>query len=135
MTSTLSEKINLALADEMPLPFTLNQRPRARIAQICKHTKDSRLFGQFVIFTIVVVGVQIGVDTNRDLTCKRLGFRNRGLDDDELLAQQAECSSNDLSTAVALGAQIIFTVEIVVKLLAEGDRSWHFCRQTRWNLE
>ena len=100
-----------------------------RLISIAKNLRDSSAFSNMITFTILAVGVTTGVETDRNLRCVRMINRLAGReDDDENLAKLATCvdpSSGEMSTpevyvVISIVAQIIFTVEIVIKLLAEG---------------
>ena len=113
-------------------------RLRVNIRQACLVVRDSSAFTNFITLTILLVGLIIGFETNWTLMCYRM--KNRIVAHDTVASDfkyESECGEELLySVVVGILSQTIFTIEVVVKLLAEGGKPMRFFRDREngsWN--
>lgn len=134
-TSALKDKIDHALED-----VHFSDRPvgswnilRHRVTVTCMEYRGQGWFTGLITFTILVVAVTTGMDTDLLAHCERiaakqaLGELERGSDDGGGEARHDDAGPEACqgvpawSLAVSVIGQIIFTFEIAVKMLAEGN--------------
>lgn len=81
------------------------------MVKLCKSIANSKLFQNFVTFAIIVAGVLVGIATYPDFYARHEGIL-------------------ELLNLIVL---IVFIIEIVVKLLAEGNKPWRYFMDA-WNI-
>ena len=123
----LAHLLDLALENEVDdtVGLTQNEKDYLKIAKKCAKTEEAAWFTSLITFVIVVVGVMIGVDTDRAMACERY-FNREGNSDTE------HCSVSPQSLAVAIIAQMIFTGEAIVKIVARGLKPLRYF-DDNWN--
>jgi hypothetical protein len=113
----LKEKIDVVLDDDAfvadPVKTSFD-----RVELAAKTLRDSGYFNLLITVTIIIIGVMIGVDTDDGLNCSRLRSR---LDD-----PHANCDPRLATVVIGWIAQAIFTVEVMIKLVAEGRTPLHY---------
>jgi len=122
----LKQKIDVVLNDEAFI-----EKPAETIfeliSNLAKRTRDSSTFSLLITATIIIIGVMIGVDTDDGLRCSRMQTR---------LADPPKCDVRDETVIIGWIAQAIFTVEVAIKILAEGRRPLRYFtdqEQGPWN--
>ena len=101
---TLKEKIDVALDDVHEYHPLAGYGDRSELTVRCEQIRDDPLFSQLITATILVVGLMIGLETDRSMECARTGEK---------------CDEVSFSTIVGVLSQTIFTWEAGVKILAE----------------
>jgi len=100
--------------------------------------RDSTEFTIIVTVTILIVGIVNGVETDLMLRCARLDLRTKGRDDDEASAPEQMCNEPFMaSVIIAYISQVIFTVEMLVKVGVEGRRPLRYYTDEEngaWNM-
>lgn len=81
------------------------------MVKLCKSIADAKAFQNFVTFAIIVAGILVGIATYPDFYARHEGIL-------------------ELLNLIVL---IVFIVEIVVKLLAEGKKPWRYFMDA-WNV-
>jgi len=84
---------------------------RAEAQVMCTNIRDSALFTNLVILTILVVGITIGIDTDHQRDCERLKLRTGSSCETKVLV---------FTQVITIIAQVVFSSEAAVKILAEG---------------
>ena len=117
---SLKDRIDMALEDvhfsEEP-SGDWDRRFREASAR-CVQVRDHWAFASLITATICLVAVMIGVDSDEAAHCARYDVRTRGRED----PGESWCNDGAPVHSVVVGilAQVIFTVECGVKILAEG---------------
>jgi len=131
-SSKLRDLIQLALEDKHAeyVPKSELERLRLRLQSHSLAVRDSTPFVHLVVATIVAVGVHIGIETDAAMHCARRKWRLEsssshasgvGAEDGAAEARESFCDhGSPFGDAVGLTAQVVFTFECVVKILAEG---------------
>jgi len=130
---SLKEKMDMVLVEDFvskyrPIKW---KRKYHKIVNKMKEFRDSNTFSLIITITILIVGVVIGFDMDHSLKCSRLENRindhNHDEEDDD---EHHNYKHNLLHTCkdellysfiITIIAQIIFTLEAVVKIIAEGS--------------
>lgn len=81
------------------------------MVELCKRTAESEKFQQFITLVILFAGVLVGVETSEAMLAAYGGVLH-------------------FLDKVVIG---IFTLEIAVKMIAEGNKPWRFFKD-RWNV-
>ena len=122
----LKQKIDVVLNDK-----SFTEKPTEikfeLISNLAKQIRDSSTFSLLITATIIIIGVMIGVDTDDGLRCSRMQSR---------LADPPKCDIRDETVIIGWIAQAIFTVEVAIKILAEGRRPLRYFtdqEQGPWN--
>jgi hypothetical protein len=95
--------------------LTPNQEKYMLLADKCRVWEKTAWFNSAITITILIVGVMIGVDTDRAMTCERFVMLGHGRP-----SESPKCGVSVESFTVSLFAQILFTVEVAVKVCARG---------------
>ncbi|MFL2939106.1 MAG: ion transporter [Opitutales bacterium] len=77
----------------------------------CKKIRDSSIFNNFIIFVILMAGVLVGLQTYKSFYAEN------------------EIIFNIIDKSIL----IIFTLEVIIKILAEGNKPFNFFR-SGWNI-
>jgi len=123
----LKKLIDTVLDDDS---FDLDHTPTKfeYASNLAKKIRDSVAFLVCVTLTIIISAVTIGVDTNDEMSCARLKLR---VDD-----PSTKCDTRNSTLTISWVAQAIFTVEVVVKILAERYKPYRYFidqEQGSWN--
>ena len=131
---TLKERIDHVLEDETEEEVAeriaaANLR-RSRLEKLfdrCLLIRNSSQFTSFITFTIVLVGLMTGVETDEGQACKRLEYRARGREE-QFESELDACDPSTWVVSVTIGwfALLVFSFELAVKILAEGHRPIRF---------
>lgn len=81
------------------------------LSKICLKIRDSKKFKNFIIFVIIVAGVQVGVESYEDFAQNHL----------------------TLLQSIDILILIIFAVEVAIKIIAEGKKPWNYFKDS-WNV-
>ena len=114
----LKQKIDLVLNDDDAFEPLSAGSAWEEIAHRARRLSESSTFSLVITATIIIIGVMIGVDTDDGLRCSRLRSR---LDD-----PHANCDPRLATVVIGWIAQAIFTVEVMIKLVAEGRTPLHY---------
>jgi len=109
-----------------------------------KEIRDSSAFTTMIALTIGVVGIKISLDTDQSLACLRLESRTEDRiwdsSNEKLHDRVGGCEKLDaqrgVNFAVDMVAQAIFTLELIVKVLAEGSKPHRYfldAEEGSWN--
>jgi hypothetical protein len=129
---TLKELIDIALGDD--LSIDLNDKYQ-QFVEKCYEIKESKWFTNLITVTILVVGVVIGLDTDRGSYCERLATRIDERDDD--FRSMHDCNHPPVFFfIVTIVSQFMFTLEAFVKISAEGIHPFRYFTDSEhggWN--
>lgn len=129
--TSLKQKMDMVLNPEPPKQCyvhpSVHRRRYFKYVQNAQKIRDSSHFSLLITVTIIAVGVVIGFDTDASLRCFRLEDRADARDDDGSdhykEAALDRCSHDAVySVAITWTAQAIFTMEMFVKVFAEGTK-------------
>ena len=98
-----------------------------RLSEKCANIEKTVWFTAGITFTIVIVGIMIGVDTDRAMTCERFLLLGHGKKGDSV-----KCYESIESSSISVIAQIIFTAEAMTKICAQGLRPMKYF-DDNWN--
>jgi len=108
--------------------------------QRARELRDSPQFSVLITVTIITVGIVIGFDTDASLRCSRLEDRADSRKSDDHFKETAveKCSHEaTYSVVITWTAQAIFTLEMVVKVFAEGTKPFRYFTDKEhgsWNM-
>lgn len=85
-----------------------------KIFDKCKKIAESSWFQAFIICAILVAGVVVGIQTYERTSPKVRGISN-------------------ILSALDLIVLLVFTIEVIIKLLAEGKKPWNYFKDP-WNI-
>ena len=92
--------------------------------EVCRRVTTSASFNNFITLTIVVVGYYIGLDTEKFMACGRFEIREK-----EALGKETDaCEVSEASAIVNVAALVIFALEALLKILAEGKQPHAYFR-------
>jgi len=89
------------------------------VALYCNEVQEAAWFNNIITVTIIVVGIFIGIDTDATMACERFVIHKRD-------GTNPNCSESIFSVVLTYTSQFIFTVEMLVKILAFGKRFWEY---------
>jgi len=112
----LGKLVIAAISDDAKIEreVTPNMQKFEEAVRWCKSTSEATWFTSMITTTIIVVGIFIGVELDQLLSCERYFDRDNRPDHVE------RCEVMLFSTILTYLSQIIFTFELVVKILSEG---------------
>lgn len=129
---------SISAMKQLPDNAGFGMRLEAKTIDACYLVKKSPYFVNLITLTILLVGLATGLETNWTLECYRMKIRF--IDDTSLASElkyESECGQDQFySVVVGILSQIIFTIELVVKLLAEGRKPMRFFKDLEdgsWN--
>ena len=128
----LGELIRIALDDgrEDTTVKTDREIQIEQAVEKCKEWRDSGWFTNIVTVTIIVVGIMIGLETDQEMGCNRYNARNENwslaMGRSPRPDPHPVCDVTVLSVVINIASQTIFTVECIIKLLAEGYETKRF---------
>jgi hypothetical protein len=129
---SLKTKIERALDDHTEAAKSIassNSEVYNKFIKKCLSVRDSTYFVTIVTFTIILVGLISGLETNVTLTCLRIDAKAANSDDhnDHLQDKIDICKESTLLIDfVVYFAQAVFTLEFLIKLGAEGTKPLNY---------
>jgi len=133
----LKRLIDLALEDIHATPPVLEgyEYLKAKFFGTIKLIPESFWFNPLVVVSILVVGLFVGIDTDVAMQCARAEGRTEGRDDDHVEKQHFNCDVRMSETIISIVAQLVFTFEAAVKILAEDEPKNYFMSRAdgSWN--
>ena len=138
-SSSLGDLIDLAFQEEMeiPQPGSGVERIQLELQKVCSKINKSRIFSSLVIITIMVAGVNIGVDADDSQHCFRREWRLRHIEKSHSNPGQHWCDSKFSRTSwISDSTLAVFTCEAAIKILAEGPDPMAYFRDRKngwWN--
>jgi hypothetical protein len=88
-----------------------------QVVRTSKMIRDSTTFSCLIGFLILIVVIEIGISQDFSMHCLRHQIK-------EIISK--ECPTKLSTDIIFNGAQAIFTIEVVIKMIAEGRRWWRF---------
>ena len=105
--------INNALEPEDDeVPATLFELRMMMLQSKADEVEKSAWFNNLITFTIMVVGINIGIDTDALMACERFKIHDRP-------GHSHNCSESTFAIVLGYLAQLIFTGELMVKVAAQ----------------
>ena len=127
----MKERIDDALAQNLKARAAEKMKKLGafdRLARRCRAIEQSMWFSTIITLMILVIGVYIGIDTEREVSCER--FRVRHVNGDP--AKSPNCGVAGVSSTVEALSQVIFTLEAAVKVVGNGQTPWRYFNDA-WN--